>query len=227
VNHAGDAIRGFIDGTLELNEDELDEALATIAGFRKAHGPALSRVAAGLRYYVHKHSELMIVGQRLKRTPTIVDKLVRHPKMNLARMHDIAGCRAVVEAADSVYAIAEELARQRRWEVVRTYDYIASPKPDGYRAIHLVIRKDGKLVEIQLRTTTHHAWAEVVEAEDRNRPLAKLKEGRAPDHIVEYYRLGAELLDSQEKGMPVDRAALSRFQDLHRRVSRSQRRRED
>lgn len=104
---------------MDLGDEDLEGEIEVVAAFRRLHGPPLSRVAAGLRYYVAKNSQLMIVGQRLKRTPTIVDKLFRHPKMKLSRMHDVGGCRAVVESDEAVNAIARELKRQRRWEIAR------------------------------------------------------------------------------------------------------------
>lgn len=132
LDKAGRRLQASAAGELDLLGSDIEEEAAIVAAFRKLHGPALSRVAANLRYYVHNESRLMIVGQRLKRTPTIIDKLERHPKMKLSRMHDIAGCRAVVESTSNVYAISDELAKQRRWDIVRTYDYVAEPKDDGY-----------------------------------------------------------------------------------------------
>lgn len=181
---------------------------------------ALQTVAAGLRYYVDKHSALdpMRVGQRLKRLPTVIDKLRREPNMQLARMHDIAGCRAVVRDEVEVRAIAKHL--ERRWDVARTYDYMAKPKPvSGYRAFHLVVRKERRLVEVQLRTMTQHAWAELIESTDRRVPTIDLKSGRAPAELLEYYRLGAELLAHRERGEAQAPAALQRFRDLHEQVT--------
>jgi hypothetical protein len=55
--------------------------------------------------------------------------------------------------------------------LVRERDYIATPRPSGYRCIHLVYRfvgrdgsaYDGLQIEIQLRTRLQHAWATAVE----------------------------------------------------------------
>lgn len=43
------------------------------------------------------------------------------------------------------------------------HDYIAHPKQDGYRALHVVVERDGRLIEIQLRTQLQHLWAAHVE----------------------------------------------------------------
>jgi hypothetical protein len=104
------------------------------------HARPLTRVAAGLRYFVAEAADgPVIVGQRLKRMETIRDKLERHPKMALSRIHDIGGCRAVLPNQTAVDHVIERLRAQRGWDLLdRTWDYVAEPKPDGYRAKHLV-----------------------------------------------------------------------------------------
>lgn len=119
------------------------------------------------------------VGQQLKRMDTIRDKLDREPRMSPARMHDIAGCRAVLPDQHAADTVIERLRAQRRWDLLpRTWDYVTEPKPDGYRAKHIVARKDGVLIALQIRTAAQHAWARLVERLDRSRDL-QLKAGRA------------------------------------------------
>jgi ppGpp synthetase/RelA/SpoT-type nucleotidyltranferase len=69
------------------------------------------------------------VSQRLKRIPTIIDKLHREPGMNLGRMADIGGCRAVLRDLDEVKRVQSRYAGDTI--TVRTRDYIEQPKPDG------------------------------------------------------------------------------------------------
>jgi putative GTP pyrophosphokinase len=72
------------------------------------------------------------VGQRLKRMATILDKLEREPTMALSRMHDIAGCRAVVRKQATVDMLIDRLRAESPWELLpKTWDYVAEPKPDG------------------------------------------------------------------------------------------------
>jgi putative GTP pyrophosphokinase len=73
---------------------------AVVEEFRKAHAELLTKIAANLRYYVDRYSSIElsgrpIVGQRLKRMRTIVDKLGREPTMALSWMEDMGGCRAL------------------------------------------------------------------------------------------------------------------------------------
>jgi len=226
VNAAGEAIRAYLEGG-ELPDDRrvveeatLIQAVELIREFRSEHATPLQRVAANLRYYVDKHTigRPIVVGQRLKRLVTIVDKLQREPRMELARMHDIGGCRAVVGSEEEIRAMAAHL--RRRWEIIREYDYMENPKPDsGYRAYHLVILKNRHRLEVQLRTNAQHRWAELIESVNRRTPGLDLKGGAAPPELVEYYRLGSALLAAEERGEPAAPAVVNRFRHLHEEVA--------
>jgi ppGpp synthetase/RelA/SpoT-type nucleotidyltranferase len=53
-------------------------------------------------------------------------------------MQDIGGCRAVVTTIDEVYALREQYRKTSHcmfWSTKN--DYIANPKPSGYRSLHL------------------------------------------------------------------------------------------
>ena len=65
----------------------------------------------------------MCVAQRLKRMPTILSKLERQPTMDITRMQDIGGCRAVVQSVKAVN------------EVVNYYKSISRMK-------HSLVRED-------------------------------------------------------------------------------------
>jgi ppGpp synthetase/RelA/SpoT-type nucleotidyltranferase len=214
VDRAGDAIRAYIDDRLE-SRDVLDD-WDIIGAYRGVHAKPLNAVAANLRYYAEKHTRAgIVVGQRLKRMYTICDKLTREPALRLSQMQDIGGCRVVLGDERELRALVADLCTQRRWDIVRQYDYIATPKPvSGYRAYHLVVRKERCLVEVQVRTRPQHGWAELVERVDREHRLG-LKEGRAPAEIVEYYRLGALLVSSAERRSAVDDETMARFRELH------------
>ena len=189
---------------------ETDRAaeLAIIEEFRAAHAKAMTRVAADLRHFVTDVSGgEPEVGQRLKRMVTILDKLDRQPTMALSRMNDIAGCRAVVATQVSVDALIDRLRAESPWELLpKTWDYAAEPKPDGYRAKHLVAVTDGLRVEIQLRTAGQHAWAELVESIDRD-VGSRAKFGDASPELASALWEAAEVVERYERG-DVDLAAM-------------------
>ena len=80
---------------------------------------------------------------------------------------DIAGIRVICPYIQDVYSLFELLNRQDDLEIVKVKDYIAAPKPNGYRSLHVIVRipvffmdkKESIPVEIQLRTLAMDFWA--------------------------------------------------------------------
>ncbi len=87
-------------------------------------------------------------------------------------VHDIAGVRVVCPFVSDVYWIKDMLTRQSDITVLKVEDYIADPKPNGYRSLHLTIevpvflsdRTDHVPVELQIRTIAMDFWASVEHA---------------------------------------------------------------
>jgi ppGpp synthetase/RelA/SpoT-type nucleotidyltranferase len=103
---------------------------------------------------------------------------------------------------------------QRRWKLRdHLWDYVETPKPDGYRAKHLVAIKDGVLIEVQLRTTAQHLWAELVERFDRQHRL-NLKAGRADEDTRALFASVSDLLRLQEEGSLSDVDFVTRVTEL-------------
>ncbi|MGE4049424.1 MAG: RelA/SpoT domain-containing protein [Piscinibacter sp.] len=147
-------------------------AYAVLANWRACHGYPINTFQATLRTRLKKIDEGALVAQRLKRTPSILNKLARFKGMNLARMQDIGGLRAVVASTSQLAVLNESyLSSKLTHELVSQYDYVRHPKPSGYRSIHLVYRYkgrnptpyDGLQLELQLRTRIQHSWATAVE----------------------------------------------------------------
>lgn len=166
VNKAGKNVR---------EKSESCEDMEIIEEWRVAHRAVLNTFQASLRNRTKRSS--IIVAQRHKRRNTIFNKLLRHPKMELARMDDIAGCRLIFETIDDLneFRTSFHKARfkHRRRNEVDKYNYIKFPKDTGYRGFDDVYSYDvnssngekykGLFVEIQYRTLAQHAWATAVE----------------------------------------------------------------
>jgi ppGpp synthetase/RelA/SpoT-type nucleotidyltranferase len=189
---------------------DLLEAVQIVDWWRTEHARPLSRVAANLSHYAGQH-RMPTVSQRLKKFPTIADKLLREPRMKLSRMADIAGVRSTLPDLDAVYEVAHRL--RRNWTITKFRDYVANPKADGYRAVHLVNRHHGRLIEIQLRTPLQDVWANAVESDARL--LAPgLKFGGGPEELRELYLGIGEVYANLDRGLPLDPALRARVEDL-------------
>ena len=149
-----------------------DEAWEALANWRSLHAFPLNTMKMDLRQKVRKVAPGALVVQRLKRARSILAKLEKESSMRLTQMQDIGGCRAVVNSIEEVYELRDRYRKSRsHHELVSEDDYIEKPKISGYRSLHLVyrFRSNGNpqynklMFEIQLRTTTQHAWATAVE----------------------------------------------------------------
>jgi putative GTP pyrophosphokinase len=213
INRAGQGLRSIDRGlhggdevalTL-LRKGRLDADLLLIDTWRSQHARPLVRVNAGLRHYIRKAgADGAQVSQRLKRLSTIVDKLSRQSNMELSRMEDIGGVRVILPQQSYVDAVVESIERARGWSVRRVRRYVEGgvpgPKDDGYRAVHVVVIKDGYHVEIQFRTPVQDSWAQSVE-QDTRRLGSALKFGGGPTELREYYKLVSEYFALREQNL--------------------------
>jgi len=150
------------------------DAMSVLSNWRLAHAYPLNRFYSTLKIWL-KNDSLAIIGQRLKRAPSIIEKLKRYNTMNLSQMQDIGGVRAVMSSIPKVRKL-ESIYRSPRFkhELVDSDDYINKPKNDGYRGLHLIFKYrstsadkfNNLLIEVQLRTKEQHAWATAVETMD-------------------------------------------------------------
>jgi putative GTP pyrophosphokinase len=143
--------------------------------WRACHAYPINTFQSTLRLKLKKYSKNTIVAQRLKRMPTIIDKLKRfHPNMQLTTMQDIGGIRAVLGSINEVYTLADEYRKSSLFahKLINEHDYIQNPRDeDGYRSLHLIYQYvnkknpdyDGLKLELQIRTKLQHTWATAVE----------------------------------------------------------------
>ena len=101
VNRAGMQLAAR-DGTDALSRDQVS---AVLNNWRSSHSFPLNTLQMNPRNKATSVDALSIVAQRLKRVPSIVQKLRRFPQMKLSRMQDIGGARAVVQTVSDVDAL--------------------------------------------------------------------------------------------------------------------------
>jgi putative GTP pyrophosphokinase len=202
------AARG--DSPRRLEREALIESIEVIEWWRREHAKPLSRVAANLRYYAAEEGK-PVVAQRLKKFPTVAGKLLREPGMKLSRMADIGGVRAVLPSQEAAYRVSTRL--RRNWTITRVRDYVAEPKADGYRALHLINRNRGRLIEVQLRTPSQDQWANTVETFSRT-IAPGLKFGESPEMLRDYFLAVGEFFAREDQGIEVGPELRERVQRL-------------
>lgn len=100
------------------------------------------------------------IDDRMKHKYSLWKKLVRY-EMDIEKIYDIVALRVVTESVEECYRILGII--HATWKPLpgRIKDYIALPKPNGYRSIHTTIftGTKGGIAEIQIRTKEMHAEA--------------------------------------------------------------------
>lgn len=100
------------------------------------------------------------ISGRAKHINSIFNKM-QSKNLTLQNMYDISAIRIIVPTVQDCYATLSIV--HGLWEHVPDEfdDYIATPKPNGYRSIHTaVLGSDGKNYEIQIRTQEMHEESE-------------------------------------------------------------------
>ena len=100
------------------------------------------------------------VDFRAKRYSSLYKKLLRYD-MDIEKIYDLVAFRIIVESVSDCYAALGII--HKLWPPLpgRIKDYIAVPKPNGYKSLHTVVIAVGnKIVEFQIRTLEMHEEAE-------------------------------------------------------------------
>ena len=113
----------------------------------------------------YSYNPIHHIEDRLKSPQSMFKKLQR---LNLPfsvesvreNLFDIAGVRVICNYIEDIYQVADLLTAQDDVVLIKRKDYIANPKANGYRSLHLVIetpvylseKKELVNVEVQIRT---------------------------------------------------------------------------
>mgnify|MGYP000904133572 FL=1 len=105
------------------------------------------------------HINAEIYGR--EKTPFSIWRKLQKKRVSLEQITDIIGFRIILNNVDECYKTLGIF--HKKWNCIpgKFKDYISSPKINGYKSIHTsVIGSNKKPIEIQIRTTEMHDFAE-------------------------------------------------------------------
>lgn len=171
--------------------DFSDEDLRALDEYRLSFSDAYEFVIGSIR----QRLALEPTGRPAKSTKSIIEKLIRE-SIRLSQVQDIAGCRVVVRGlAEQNRAVNDLIALFENSTII---DRRKRPS-HGYRAIHVVVRNNVKLVEVQVRTTLQHEWAELSEKAS-DLVDSEIKYGRGEPYLAEKLLRISSFFAEQERG---------------------------
>ena len=158
------------------------------------------------------------IKTRLKSPESITSKLTKKgivPTVeNIEQLvNDIAGVRVICSFPTDIYMLSDAFLKQDDVRLIQKKDYIASPKANGYRSLHLIVeipiflhdKKKLMKVEVQFRTISMDWWASL-------------------EHKISYKKgidseedIRKELLECAEMGALLDK----KMEDIHKKAVRS------
>jgi GTP pyrophosphokinase len=127
---------------------------------KKIYEKNLEEIHRELKKELYKNKVKVVeINYRMKHKYSLWKKLLKR-EMDIEKIYDIVALRVVVESVEECYRVLGIIHSIWRPLPGRIKDYIAVPKPNGYRSIHTTIFTGaGGVAEIQIRTKEMHAEA--------------------------------------------------------------------
>ncbi len=216
-----------IDQTVELSPAQLRVMRDELQRFLLPYRFGLQEVATKIDIlrdeflYLHDYNPIEHVSSRVKSPDSLVEKIARKgvdPDFDAirAKITDIAGIRITTSFTADAYRLFDLLTAQSDLTVRRVKDYIAQPKPNGYKSLHAIVGVPVFLstgpvevpVEVQFRTIAMDFWASL-----EHKIYYKYAK-QVPSDLV------AELKDAADSAALLD----ERMERLHRELHGGQRR---
>ncbi len=164
---------------------------------------------------MHDYNPIEHLSSRVKDPDSLLDKVARRGidgDIASVRAHitDIAGVRVTCAFAADVYRLFDLLTAQPDVTVRLVKDYIAQPKPNGYKSLHAIIEVPVFLstgavqvpVEVQFRTIAMDFWASL------EHKIYYKYDRQVPDGLID------ELRDAADSAAELD----ARMERLHREL---------
>jgi GTP pyrophosphokinase/guanosine-3',5'-bis(diphosphate) 3'-pyrophosphohydrolase len=143
-----------------LNPEGRSSIMRRFITLQKATGNVVEQITSDIREELARTGiEAEVLGRAKK--PFSVWRKMQEKELSFSRLSDIYGFRIITLDEADCYRVLGAI--HQRWRAVpgRFKDYISQPKSNGYRSIHTTVSgRDGKRVEVQIRTRQMHEVAE-------------------------------------------------------------------
>ncbi|MEL7462349.1 MAG: bifunctional (p)ppGpp synthetase/guanosine-3',5'-bis(diphosphate) 3'-pyrophosphohydrolase, partial [Pseudomonadota bacterium] len=143
-----------------LNPDGRVSIMRRFITLQKETGDVISRITDDIETELEKAGiEADVMGRAKK--PFSIWRKMEEKDQGFSRLSDIYAFRIVTGSEADCYSVLGAI--HQRWRAVpgRFKDYISQPKSNGYRSIHTTVSgRDGRRVEVQIRTQEMHEVAE-------------------------------------------------------------------
>lgn len=144
-----------------LNPEARNSIIRRFLKLRSQTGDLIPQITNDIRTVLNNANiSAQIIGREKK--PFSIWRKMEEKKQGFSHLSDIYGFRIITDTSRDAYSALG--AVHQRWAAVpgRFKDYISQPKTNGYRSIHTTVAgRDGKMVEVQIRTREMHEMAEV------------------------------------------------------------------
>ena len=143
-----------------LNSEARSSIMRRFVSLRSKSGDVITKIADDIRKALKTNDIAGEVTGREKKPYSIWRKM-EEKQESFSRLSDIYGFRIITKNEVDCYRALGAI--HQRWRSVpgRFKDYISQPKSNGYRSLHTAVSgRDGKIVEVQIRTNEMHQVAE-------------------------------------------------------------------
>ena len=136
-------LKNVVSKTTKAVEKSLDELQKQICIDMKKDGLDIIKIEGRQKHLYSIHKKLIKVSG------------------DISKIYDLIAIRIIVGDVPACYQTLGLLHQRYKPLIYRIKDYIAVPKPNGYRSLHTtVFAANGRIVEIQIRTPEMHSEAE-------------------------------------------------------------------
>jgi GTP diphosphokinase / guanosine-3',5'-bis(diphosphate) 3'-diphosphatase len=184
-----------------VDPDEYARVERLMRGYVKKSQRYLAKLQKFIRNQLENEGiEVVSIEGRQKHLYSVYKKLAKTDD-DIDKIYDLMAVRVLVSQVSDCYKTLGVLHQHFKPLIYRIKDYIAVPKPNGYRSLHTtVFALDGRITEIQIRTPDMHDEAE---------------RGLAAHFFYDSQKTTKQYLDKQVSRVPEKLNWVSGLADLH------------